>query len=84
MPESRKRKKDVYTPPSTGANKQPMNFDSPRWLPIAMVTAWVIGLVWIVLWYMVPIPFLESLGAWNIVIGFSFISIGFVLATRWR
>jgi hypothetical protein len=43
-----------------------------------------VGLTWIVLWYLVPIPFLEDLGAWNIVIGFGFISVGFVLATKWR
>lgn len=84
MPESRKRKKDVYTPATTGVQKKAVRFDSPRWLPIVMVAAWVIGLVWIVAWYMVPIPFLESLGGWNIAIGFAFISVGFVLATRWR
>ena len=83
MPESRKRKKDVYTPPTTRARKEAVNFDSPRWLPITMVTLWVVGLTWIVLWYLVPIPFLEELGAWNIVIGFSFISVGFVLVTKW-
>ena len=84
MPESRKRKKDVYTPPATRGRKEAVNFDSPRWLPIAMVTLWVVGLTWIVLWYLVPIPFLDDLGAWNIVIGFGFISVGFVLATKWR
>ncbi len=85
MPESSKRKKAAYTPPPPkGGNKEAVNFDSPRWLPITMVTLWIIGLVWIVLWYMVPIPLLESLGSWNIIIGFVFISGGFFLATRWR
>ena len=83
MPESRKRKKDVTVRPAA-LRKEPVRLDSPRWLPIVMVAMWVIGLVWIVAWYMVPIPFFEALGGWNIAIGFAFISVGFVLATRWK
>lgn len=83
MPESRKRKKKVYTPPAQ-VDKKAVRFDSPRWLPIAMVTLWVIGLLWIVTWYMIPNPVSDALGAWNIVIGFGFVAVGFVLATRWR
>ena len=84
MPVSRKRKKDVYTPPSSSAPKKAVRIDSPRWLPILMVTCWIIGIAWIVAWYMLPIAFLQDLGSWNVLIGFGFLSIGFILATRWR
>jgi Cell division protein CrgA len=86
MPESRKRKKkkDLYTPPASATQKKPVRLDSPRWLPIAMVVTWIIGIAWMVAWYLLPIPFLESLGAWNVLIGFGFLSVGFILATRWR
>jgi hypothetical protein len=83
VPESKKRKKADYTPPSV-ADKKPVRIGSPRWLPIVMVGLWVIGLAWIVAWYMVPNSFMQTLGAWNIAIGFSCIAGGFLLATRWR
>jgi hypothetical protein len=50
-----------------------------------MVTAFLIGLFWIVAFYVTqtkyPVP---GIGAWNMIIGFSFIGVGFSLATRWR
>jgi len=45
----------------------------------------LIGLLWIVTFYVsqtrYPVP---GIGAWNMLIGFSFIGVGFSLATRWR
>lgn len=86
MPESRKRKKkkDSYTPPASTADRKPVRLDSPRWLPIVMVTSWIIGIAWMVAWYLLPIDFLQSLGGWNVLIGFGFLSFGFILATRWK
>ncbi len=49
-----------------------------------MVACWIIGIAWIVAWYMLPLAFLEDLGSWNVLIGFGFLSVGFILATRWR
>jgi hypothetical protein len=50
-----------------------------------MVAAFIGGLVWIVIFYIsataYPIP---GIGAWNMVVGFGFIAVGFSLATRWR
>jgi hypothetical protein len=52
-----------------------------------MVAAFVIGLAWIVTFYVsnskYPIP-LDSGKAWNLVIGFAIVLSGFVMATRWR
>jgi hypothetical protein len=87
MPKSRirKKKKDNRPQPISVA-ENPLEMESPRWLPIAMTTSFLIGLIWIVIFYIVdnhdlPIP---GIGAWNIVIGFSFVGVGFALASRWR
>ena len=59
--------------------------ESPKWLAPTMVAGFLIGLFWIVVFYVTqtkyPVP---GIGAWNMIIGFSFIGVGFSLATRWR
>ena len=59
--------------------------ESPTWLAPVMVGTFVAGLIWIVIFYLsqtsYPIP---GIGAWNMLVGFSFIGVGFTLATRWR
>lgn len=50
-----------------------------------MVTLFVIGLLWICAWYIAPdAPILGDLGFWNLVGGFVFIALGFVVSTKWR
>jgi hypothetical protein len=85
VPESRGRKKDVYTPPP--AKKDPVKLGPSRWVGPAMVAMFVIGLVWIVVFYIAgtSVPVMKDISAlWNVLIGFGFIGAGFVLATRWR
>jgi hypothetical protein len=48
-----------------------------------MVAFFVIGLAWMVSYYL-ALPLLSSLGGWNVLVGFGFIGAGFVLSTRWR
>ena len=83
MPKSRVRKRTVYTPPppKTGAGKA-----SAPWVGPTIVACLVIGLAWIVTYYLSngSIPGISSLGAWNLVIGFVFIIAGVTLSTRWR
>ena len=59
--------------------------ESPAWLAPVMVANFLIGLFWIVIFYVTqtryPIP---GIGAWNMIIGFSFVGVGFSLATKWR
>ena len=59
--------------------------ESPSWLAPVMVANFLIGLFWIVVFYvsqtLYPIP---GIGAWNMIISFSFIAVGFSLATKWR
>jgi hypothetical protein len=83
VPKSRVRKKSVYTPPPT---RSPRRAVSPVWLAPVMVASFVIGLVWISLYYVTQadMPVLRTLGGWNLVGGFALIVAGVVLATRWR
>ena len=86
MPKSRVRKKTVYTPPPTVTpEKKAVKIGSPVWLVPAMVSLFVMGLLWIVVYYIAGnnIPGMKSLGWWNIVVGFGFIAGGFGLSTRW-
>lgn len=82
MPESRARKKADYTPPPPKA-KAPKQ--SPPWYAPLMVALFVIGLVYIVTFYVTetryPVP---QLGRANILVGFAVIMAGFAMATRWR
>lgn len=52
----------------------------------AMVTLWLVGLFWVVLYYMFQddLPLVGDLGGWNLVIGMGFIAFGFVFATQWE
>jgi len=63
-----------------------MKIGSPAWLAPVMVALFVLGLLWIVVWYIAgsEVPGMKSLTWWNVVIGFGLIGGGFVLSTRWR
>jgi hypothetical protein len=51
-----------------------------------MIALLVIGLAWVVMYYVASgvIPFMADLGAWNIAIGFAFMFAGLMVATRWK
>lgn len=84
MPESKGRGRSKSQAPEDKSRRKEVG-PSPRWLVPLMLTLFLLGLLWIVVYYLVPdIPFLASLGSWNMVIGFAFILGGFALATRWR
>ncbi|MGI9084838.1 MAG: cell division protein CrgA [Aeromicrobium sp.] len=60
-----------------------------RWAAPAMVASALIGLLWIVVFYVVGgtdtrIPFYSDLGQWNIVIGMGFILAAFGFAMKWE
>ena len=59
--------------------------ESPKWLAPTMVTAFLIGLLWIVVFYVSETRYpISGIGAWNMIVGFGFVGVGFSLATRWR
>lgn len=88
MPESKGRKKDVYTPPPTGKGERKVaRIGSPSWLAPTMVACFCIGLLYIVVFYIAgpQVPVMRDLSALvNVAIGFAFIAAGFILATRWK
>ena len=87
MPKSRIRKKvkEERTVQAQVVQSTPEPTESPRWLAPVMLAMFLLGLAWIVVYYITqtkyPVP---NLGAWNMGIGFVFVGIGFSLATRWR
>jgi hypothetical protein len=81
VPKSRTRNKTVYTPPPRAAKAKV----SPRWLAPTMVGAFLVGLVWIIVFYVSSEAWpVGAIGAWNLVLGFVFLVGGLGLATKWR
>ena len=57
---------------------------NPRWFVPLFCILMVIGLIWVVTYYLTskyPIP---NIGAWNLLIGFVIIMIGFLMTMWWR
>jgi hypothetical protein len=88
MPKSRIRKKAHNKKVHASYEENPVldvPKESPKWLAPVMVGLFLVGLLWIVVFYITqtqyPIP---GIHAWNMVVGFAFIGAGFSLATRWR
>jgi hypothetical protein len=88
MPISKKRKKtELSQTHDKQVSQEPVNFDSPRWVAPLMVAFFIIGLLYVITFYLAgsSVPGMSSLSAAaNIGIGFSFIIIGFFLSTKWR
>jgi hypothetical protein len=59
-----------------------------RGVVIGMLGCFLIGLVWIVVYYMAgqptSLPVFRNLDAYNLVVGIGFMAVGFVYATRWE
>lgn len=59
-----------------------------RGVVVGMLTCFLVGLVWIVVYYMAgqptEIPVIRNLDAYNLVVGIGFMAVGFVYATRWE
>ncbi|MGW3203813.1 cell division protein CrgA [Streptomyces sp. NPDC001135] len=84
MPKSRIRKKADYTPPPA-KQAQAIKLNSHAWVAPVMLAMFVIGLAWIVVFYVTDgsLP-IDSWDNWNIVVGFGFIAAGFGVSTQWK
>jgi len=83
VPRSRIRRRSPFTPPPE--KMRTVKLGSPRWLAPLMVTMMVLGLLWVVVYYVTQTEYpIESIGNWNMAVGFGLIAIGFALATRWK
>ena len=90
MPKSKVRKKSAYTPPEgvlqSRASQARAAQPSPRWYPWVMIALMLVGLLWIVVFYVAGerIPVMASLGAWNFAVGFGAMVAGLIMSMRWR
>ncbi|MDP9391147.1 MAG: cell division protein CrgA [Actinomycetota bacterium] len=89
MPKSKVRKKSAYTPPEgalQSSNQARALQPSPRWYAPVMLGLMLLGLMWIVVYYVAGerIPFMVSLSAWNFAIGFGAMVAGLIMSMRWR
>lgn len=89
MPKSKVRKKDPAAPLAlSSASAQPSRAlsPSPTWYPIVMVVILVLGLAYLVAYYLASdkISFMNHLGAWNFAVGFGILVAGLIMAVRWR
>lgn len=87
VPPAAKRKAEIRAKAGKGGTRSrtPVKIGSPQWLLPLMLALFIIGIIWIVAYYVAPdAPWISTLGWWNVVIGFGFLAAGFVVATRWR
>lgn len=87
MPESRKRKKNGHEVHddielTRWTDGIPM---SPSWWAPTFVTLLLVGLVWLLVYYisggLYPIP---TINWWNLVIGLGIVMVGFIMTMKWR
>lgn len=59
-----------------------------RGVVVGMLGCFLIGLVWIVVFYFVgsggPIPVMKDLAQYNLLVGVGFMAVGFTFATKWE
>jgi hypothetical protein len=90
VPKSKVRKKpDTATrSQSTAARPNKALAPSPTWYPIAMVVVLLLGLAYLVVYYLTNsgsgVPIMQDLGAWNFAVGFGVMMLGLIMAVRWR
>ncbi len=90
MPKSKVRKKvDAPVRTSSAAPTRALA-PSPPWYPIVMAVVLLLGLAYMVLYYLTSagtsphIPIMADLGAWNFAVGFGVMLLGLIMAVRWR
>ncbi|MDT7700922.1 MAG: hypothetical protein QOJ30_3247 [Pseudonocardiales bacterium] len=57
---------------------------NPIWFKPVMFGFMLLGLVWIVVYYISGQFPIAGLGSWNILIGFGIAFVGFLMTLRWR
>lgn len=80
-PVRRRRQSELTTDQAIKAG----NRITPRWWVVTMIALMVLGLVWVVTFYLsssqYPVPGWDN---WNLLAGFGLIIVGFAMTTRWR
>lgn len=88
MPKSKVRKKNdapVRAAQSVSAPAKVLA-PSPAWYPVVMAIILVLGLAYLVVYYLAAqdVPIMKDLGAWNFAVGFGVMLAGLIMAVRWR
>jgi Cell division protein CrgA len=89
VPKSKVRKKPD-APLRSAAPASRALAPSPSWYPIVMAAVLLVGLAYMVVYYLTSsgtsphIPIMASIGAWNFAVGFGVMLLGLVMAVRWR
>lgn len=91
MPKSKVRKKSnaPVLAQSIGHSERELS-PSPRWYPIVMLVVFLLGLVWMVTYYMTSagtdpnVPIMGDIHGWNFAVGFGFFIVGLGMAVKWR
>ncbi|MDR1807595.1 MAG: cell division protein CrgA [Propionibacteriaceae bacterium] len=57
-----------------------------RWVPPLFITCALLGVAWIITYSVAgaSIPFMVTLGTWNMLIGMGLIALAFLLMTLWK
>jgi Cell division protein CrgA len=90
VPESRTRKSAAEKQKQKAQRaSKPKKIKAPasrRWVPPAFITVGLLGVAWLITYYVAGtyIPFMAALGNWNILIGMGGMAAAFALATLWR
>lgn len=91
MPKSKVRKKSDGPARSSAAHTPSRALaPSPSWYPIVMAVVLLIGLAYLVTYYLTSagtsphVPVMDGLGSWNFAVGFGIMLLGLVMAVRWR
>lgn len=83
MPESKSRRRPARPAAEQAGTKAYK--PNPVWYKPVMFGLMVIGLLWIITFYITqgayPVP---ALASWNILVGFAIAIVGFLMTTRWR
>ena len=90
MPKSKVRKKPETAVRPSAATPTRTLAPSPTWYPIVMAAVLIVGLAYMVVYYLTSsgtnphIPVMADLHAWNFAVGFGVMLLGLVMAVRWR
>lgn len=90
MPKSKVRKKPEAPLRTSTSSSSRALAPSPTWYPILMAVILLLGLAYMVVYYLTSsgtdphIPIMASLHAWNFAVGFGVMLLGLVMAVRWR
>ncbi len=85
MPESSSRNKKKTEKVKAEKTPKKPRTQSRVWVAPLMLACWLIGLAWLVVFYVAgdQVPVMKDLHNWNLLIGMGLIAVGFVVSTQW-